>query len=299
VRAVHALEQRLKDPQVVDEGDLFAVSLLAMAVHSIGPVEFVIHMNGFAALSSHLSNNLTSSDEQPILKAFWPFVRDEMIVYGYELSGYFNEAHSLIYKLIQTCCVGTAYETSQERQKYQSLLYGANIAGYSTSSLHKTSTQQLLLLKQCLILVTQRGVTSDLDRLSSEITSILMNVQENLHSIDDAKILEGLVTEMTRTREGDMKNMNSDIVEAVVGLLRLLLCRILIIALETRPFSRALDSASTIATAARLTSFIVCVYNIAFPLRNRGVSMTEIAIERTEAACHFRYGQRKVRRLDD
>jgi hypothetical protein len=290
VRAVQALKRRLQDPIVVDEGDLFAVSLLALPVHIIDQAEFVMHMDGFIALATHLSKN----EKEHVLRAFWPLARDEMIAFGYQLSLNMGNIKSMTYHLCRLCPVGNGYEAFQERQKYQSLVYGANIAGCSTSSLDKTSRQQLLFLRRCLHLVAEKGFSAALDWYNSDIGSILMDVRDNLHPIDEERMLQCFAVEVTGMREKEKREYKPDTVDAAVGLLRLLLCRLLIIVLESRPINQALNSENAIAAAARLTSFIVRVYNMAFPSSNREASMTDIAIGHTAAALNFRHEDRNI-----
>lgn len=288
VRAVQALTQRLRDPIVVDEGDLFAVSLLALPVHIIDQSEFMMHMDGFTALATHLSKN----GKEHELRAFWPLARDEMIAFAYELSLNMGNIKSMTYHLSRVCPVGNGYETFQERQKYQSLVYGPKIAGCSTSSLDKTARQQLLFLRRCLHLVAEKGFSASLDWYNSDIGSILMNVRDNLRPIDEERMLQCFTAELTGM--GEKEKRKPDTVDTAVGLLRLLLCRLLIIVLESRPINKALNSENAIAAAARLTSYIVRVYNMAFPCSNREASMTNIAIGHIEAALNFRHEDRKI-----
>jgi hypothetical protein len=115
-------ESETENPSVVDEGDLFAVSLLAMPVHIIGQVEFTMHMDGFDSLATHLSNNARNKGQEHTLRAFWPLVRDEMIAFGYELSKYCGEVKSMVYPLSHACPIGRAYDAFEERQNYDNLL---------------------------------------------------------------------------------------------------------------------------------------------------------------------------------
>jgi hypothetical protein len=287
--AVEALERRLRNPAVIDEGDLFAVSLLAMPVHIIGQVKFTMHMDGFNALAVHLSNNARNKGQKHTLRIFWPLVRDEMIAFGYELSKYSAEAQSMVCHLSRVCPVGRAYDAFEERQNYNSLLRRATIAGYSTSNVETTSTQQMLLLKQCIASATQRGISRALVPRSSDIPLVLTNVRANLHPIDEERILKSFGLEIARMKKGES---DSDIDDAAVGLLRLLLCRLLIIVLEAPSIEHALNSRNAIAAASRLTTFIVHVYNVAF--RFRGRSMADRPITHTRAAFKLKNGERMI-----
>jgi hypothetical protein len=52
-KAYHSLKCRLNDPAVIDEGDLFAVGILAFVEHG-NYGDWVVHYNGFLSLMKHL-----------------------------------------------------------------------------------------------------------------------------------------------------------------------------------------------------------------------------------------------------
>jgi hypothetical protein len=239
-------------------------------------------MEGFTSMMIYLSKR--NRDEHK-LKVFWPLIRDEMITHGTEylfssIAG--TNTPEVITRLNDVCHDAIAYKAFQERKDYQSQLQLATISGYSTNGLHKTATQQFVLLKRCLSMA-QSG-TGD----SNHITPILMDVRANLHPIDDEQILELWFLKITQVR--GQKYTPSFLHEGAVGFLRLLHCRLLIVVLETLPLGQALYSKTGNAAAERLISFITRVYEIAF--LNSGASdgaMMSRAIAQTEAAVDHIY----------
>jgi hypothetical protein len=144
----------------------------------------------------------------------------------------------------------------------------------------------MLLLQHCVNSTAQPGISKGLAPRSHNISFVLSDVRANLHPINEERILESFGQEMARMMKSGLV---SDVVDFAVGLLRLLLCRLLIVILEAPSIDQVLNSGDAIAAAAKLTSFIVRVYKIAFPFRDYDASMTETAIAHTEAGLNFKH----------
>jgi hypothetical protein len=296
--ALRALEHKLNNPWELDEGDLFAVALLAMPVHIIGPDEFVRHMEEFATIMKHLSRRKRAEHQ---LNVFWPLIRDEMIMFGIEYHFAFGtkpifvtsiEPEQMGSRLVQACHDPISYQAFHERQEYQRRLGLATISGYSSNGFHKTTTQQLVLLESGLALV-HNGNRAD---PTGVIMSIIMEVRANLHPIEGEQVLESFVAQMVKIRETKEGNLGPFLVEGAVGLLRFLLSGLLMEVLMTQ-LNQELGPEMPTKVAAKLmelTSFVLRVYRIAYPFFNaRSGTMTNSAITRAETALGKSYKHRK------
>src|SRR6202022_1694665 len=122
-RAVQMLNRRLNQPDGLNEGDLFAVSLLAIQARGHG-ANYIIHAKGFFALRAHLSRSATA--KRNTLQVFWPMVRDIMFhKYGPSLHPMINSVKD--YQGVNS------YKAIQNREEYENLLGGTRVLGLSFS----------------------------------------------------------------------------------------------------------------------------------------------------------------------
>ena len=82
-RACKSLKLRLNDPNIIDEGDLFATALLAM-LDWTSPERYETHVNGFLAIMRHLYSRSNDNSKSYQLGALWKTVRDMMLAIAVE-----------------------------------------------------------------------------------------------------------------------------------------------------------------------------------------------------------------------
>jgi hypothetical protein len=293
-RSVLALNRRLKSG-TVDEGDLFAIALLATPIHIIGPTEFITHMKGFLALLKHVSQDAESNRERYPLQMLWPFVRDELILFGYEYLSPGN--YDRITEDEMFCCLTQAsldtgsIKGFQERQEYQGLLGGPGTTyRNSKKALHVASTKQLVMLKTALALKNQNRPRLYCGEQDRPISSIVADVRTNLLPIDEERMLELIVQEMTEVGDRGERNPTALVEpQPLVGILRVLLCRLLIVAIEASSIPQGLESTKGIAAANALISFVVRVYAIAFRSRSRDIAGACMDSSRAENVLLVKY----------
>ena len=102
-RALKALKRKLSDPASVDEGDLFAIALLAMwSGNMCMDDEFQWHTRGFIAMMDHLTHKASTDTSSNRLSIFWPMARDELILHAYDVSS--DSGVGIIDSVAHTLC---------------------------------------------------------------------------------------------------------------------------------------------------------------------------------------------------
>jgi len=248
-RAVEALRFKLQNPTSIDEGDLFAVALLAMwAGNMCLDTDYTKHVHGFLSLMKHLSGN---TDNQ--LAVFWPMARDEIILHAYDLSSETGEG--IVNSVTHTLCRSThdvgGPEVLQQRQDYMTALSRPVHSATSALGLLETSWQEYFVLRGCLKLVTEYPN----GQYQPYILSVLSGVESALAPFNDRKLLSTFEKEMAEFTERKGFTRFSFQSNAT-GVLCLLLCRLLLLVLGGLSVNHGLYSLDGIAMATKIILFI-------------------------------------------
>jgi hypothetical protein len=255
-RAVSALQLKLDNPRLVDEGDLFAVALLAMWAACYREDErFMAHTTGFASLVKHLSKTTNRSSYQ--LSPFWQMAQDEIILHAYGLqSGPEDEVTKAL------CSPGiTAEQAFQERQEYQRLLSRQRICGVSVDGLFSATWQQFFVLRACFKEISKTG-----KRDSTHVEGVLVKVGANLRHYDCENMVRAFLME---AGECD-KEQNADrwrYLDKAASIVCLLLCHFLVKVLEAPSVIEGMQSKDGISAGNLLLMFIYSVELMLFGYR--------------------------------
>lgn len=249
-RAVETLRLKLQSPGSIDEGDLFAVGLLAMwAGNMCLDDDFIKHTQGFISLKKHLSQKATDNK----LSIFWLMAHDELILHAFDLSS--EDGDGIVNSVTHTLCRDTheigGREALQLRQAYMTALGRPKTSAFSALGLLETSWQQYFVLRGCLKLKAQ-------DRTGEYrpyIASILAGVESALEPFDDEKLLSTFEKDMEEFKE--RKGFTRFSLQSnATGILCVLLCRLLVLVLEAPSINHGLYSLDGIATATKIVLFV-------------------------------------------
>jgi hypothetical protein len=249
-RAVKTLRLKLQSPDSIDEGDLFAVALLAMwAGNMCLEDDFIKHTQGFMSLKKHLSTTASKNK----LSIFWPMAQDELILHAFDLSS--EDGDGIVNSVTHTLCRATheigGHEALQQRQVYMTALGRQPNSAFSALGLLETSWQQYFILRGCLKLRAQDRTW----QYHAYIVSILAGVQSALEPFDDAELLSKFGKDMIEFKE--RKGFTRFSLQSnATGILCVLLCRLLVLVLEAPSINQGLYSLDGIAAATKILLFV-------------------------------------------
>jgi hypothetical protein len=261
-RAIEILLSKLKRPDQIDAGDLFASALLAMwaSLHR-NDKEFAINTGGFLAILDSLS---ISTEVSADMKVLWSLIKGELILHAYDRFNLkFSRVDTFTRELCRMSPRNTGDEVFRERQSYHSLLGRGTLLDVSVDGLLVTVWEQLFLLRRCFL--ESRGESGD------DVETVLMIVQDRLAPYQDEQIWERYLEE--RSRNKDTTNANDGIyLDAATAIVCLLLCRLLSVILERHPIPQ-----STIITFTHRVE-LVAFNNETFTIYDDNVKMQEWVI---------------------
>ena len=257
-RATQSLQRKLNDPPSIEEGDLFAVSLLAMwaSCHRMND-RFTAHTRGFTALMNHLRQN--TPPMLSTLSVFWPMARDEIILHAYDLE--LDSEGGIANDLCSNAFTGD--EAFQERQEYQHALGRDTLCEVSVDGLFSAAWQQLFVLRACSNKVIQ-GERKDI----VSVIATLAGVRASLYPYDHEQLVTTFLTELT---EFDKRNTTNrwPFLDKAAGIVCLLLCKLLLIVLEAPSVSYGIYSKEGIDAA---NMFVIFINRAEYGLFGRGDS---------------------------
>lgn len=186
-RACSVLKNRLEDPSIIDEGDLFAVALLAMCSVSEEDT-FLVHVDGFSAVAGFLferaKGNLTSYS----LASFWAMARDEIIRHAWDWNSEKSRESKILCGLIEVFRKVTGHSIFEKRIEYEKELEGDHTCTHVVSSFTTTWQQFVFLENQ----VRSKAVVVALANLESEaqFMATLPNIFVHLYGgLDENELL--------------------------------------------------------------------------------------------------------------
>ena len=257
--AVEAMRGRLATPGELNDGDLFAAGCLTLLSGVYArDLEFISHFTGFGAMARHLeSRERYNSDHD--LWSLWPLLRDEMILYGldYFLGGQGIIMNTVLYSMCLPSSTFSGSISLEETRKFQAIIGQRGLSGYSVDGLVVTTWQQYVLLHHCIELRNAKGNES-----GNYVKSITETVRMNLASVDDDQLIDGMENDIKAIWDNYPGNPFYPL-HIATGISWLLLCRLLLIVLESELHSPGLWAPDGLAALTRLGSVIQRVENIA------------------------------------
>jgi hypothetical protein len=227
-RTSSALRNRLQNPSSIDEGDLFAVSLLAMC--SVTESEVIsVHVTGVLAIAESLFEKAEGDLSRYSFARFWEMARDEIIRHAWDWNCEKSSETAKVRQLTDTFQRVTDKSIFKGRVEYETDL-GGNQTCTRVVRAFASSWQQFLSIETQL---HSRLITLAFE--GGDIPAMLFGIQSDLFDhFEDGELLLFAFTELTRavqlriSGQGAMGTNRREARRALVCLVLRQLCRMLL-----------------------------------------------------------------------
>lgn len=261
-RTCSALQSRLQNAFILDEGDLFAVALLAMC--SVREENVMsLHIKGFSAITETLFERAKGDITRYTFARFWEMARDEIVRHAWDCNSEKSSESGGIRQLDNTFQKVTSKSIFEKRVQYEKELEGDQTCSRFVR-LFSTTWQQFLSLETLVHSKLNSTAPADSEHEVAHTPATPPDIYLSLYSgIDGSELLCYAVTKLREAVQLRLSGHSTgtkrrEARRAATCLLLRQLCRMLLVIHEAPSPQRGVTSPAFVTALTQLFSLLYC-----------------------------------------